>query len=432
MLSILFEHILKNFRYVDYQNVYGGITVEESPLISIIISTRNRHKYAISAITSILGISANDLELVVYDNSDSKELKKYIQNNIKDTRLRYKYISSPSPMTLNWDAAVGLASGKYICIIGDDDGINPEIIEATRWADMNNVGALKPTICVKYIWPESGVSSIRFTGNISQTGILEIGSFSGNIIKPDPEMELKKVIQGGGFRYLETEIPRLYHGIVKRKYLNEVREKTGAFFGGLSPDIFSAMAVANFAENVVSIDYPLTIAGISRSSFSAQSARGEHVGNLKDAPHLQYRSNYEWAEVVPQFYSVQTIWADSAVAALEALERNDILKDFNLPLLAAYCVAAHPKYTSIVLRDMYKYFQKNNLNQFAGTLRFCYSLLIGPGLGLVKLIAKGFRRILLSKDKETRFSGVRDTVEATNILTDYLRKNNKRFLDFVP
>jgi glycosyltransferase involved in cell wall biosynthesis len=118
MLSIFFEHILKNFKYVDYQNIYGGITVEESPLISIIISTRNRQKYAISAITSILSISANDLELVVFDNSDSKELKKYIQNNIKDARLRYKYISTPSPMTLNWDAAVGLASGKYICIIG--------------------------------------------------------------------------------------------------------------------------------------------------------------------------------------------------------------------------------------------------------------------------------------------------------------------------
>jgi len=38
----------------------------------------------------------------------------------------------------------------------------------------------------------------------------------------------------------------------------------------------------------------------------------------------------------------------------------------------------------------------------------------------------------LGKDKVTKFSGVRDIVEATNILTDYLRKNNKRFLDFVP
>jgi hypothetical protein len=38
----------------------------------------------------------------------------------------------------------------------------------------------------------------------------------------------------------------------------------------------------------------------------------------------------------------------------------------------------------------------------------------------------------LGADKRTRFSGVNDIVEATNILTDYLRKNNKRFLDFVP
>lgn len=401
------------------------------PLLSIVISTRNRQKYAISAITSILSISSSDLELVVHDNSDSRYLEKYIQDNIDDNRLHYNYDATPSPMDKNWNTAVGLASGKYLSLIGDDDCVNPEIIEAARWADMNNIDALKPTISVQYVWPESGISS-NLIKNISQNGFLTVRSFSGKIIRVDPEIEQRNVVLGGGINYLETEIPRLYHGIVKRDCINKVRKKTGTFFGGLSPDIFSALSVANFSKNAISIDYPLTIAGISKSSGSAQSARGEHVGNLKDAPHFLYRSNYEWAEVVPRFYSVQTIWADSAVAALKALERDDILEDFNLPLLAAYCVAAHPKYTSIVLRDMYKNFQENNINQLTGTIQFCYSLLIGPGLRLVKFIPKGFRRILLSKDRETRFSGVRDTVEATNILTDYLRKNNKRFLDFVP
>jgi len=398
---------------------------KNTPLLSIIISTRNRQKYAISAITNIMSIPTPDIELVVHDNSDSRNLEEYLRRNINDTRLLYNYTSTPSPMTFNWNTAIGLASGKYLCLIGDDDGINPEIIEATRWADINNIDALKPTVRAIYYWPETQIKSL------TTNGLLAISPFSGKVISSNPRAEMKKVVQTGGFKYLETEIPRLYHGIVKREILDQACSKTGSFCEGLSPDISAALSVANFAKNVVSIDYPLTIAGISKSSGSAQSARGEHVGNLEDAPHLQYRSNYEWAEAVPQFYSVQTIWADSAVAALKALERDDILKDFNLPLLAAYCVAAHPKYTNIILRDMYKDFQKNNTNQFVGTLQFCYSLLIGPGLGLVKLIPTGFS-ILLGKDKVTKFSGVRDIVEATNILTDYLRKNNKRFLDFVP
>lgn len=400
------------------------------PLLSIIIPTRNRQKYAIFAIASILHISALDLELVVQDNSDSPDLKEYIQNNIKDSRLRYNYTPNPLSFIDNFNNAVNLASGKYICFIGDDDGINPEIIEAARWADMNEIDALKPTISASYIWPESGVSSTLFR-NVSTSGVLSIKLFTGNIISPDPEKEMEKVVRSGGFKYLETEIPRLYHGIVKRDCLNEVYKKTGAFFGGLSPDIFAALAVANFTKNIASIDYPLTIAGICKSSGSAQSVRGEHVGNLEDAPHFRYRGTYKWADIIPHFYCVQTIWADSTVAALKALRRDDLMKEFNVPLLAAYCILEHPEYKRIILNDMYKYFRAINRNQLIGTFQFVYSLLIGPGLGAIKFMLKGFGLILLRRNR-IRFDGVNDIVEATNLLTDYLRKNNKRFLDFVP
>ncbi|MCL0034118.1 glycosyltransferase [Thermodesulfovibrionales bacterium] len=424
---------------------------QKLPLLSIIIPTRNRQKYAISAITSILSISAPDLELVVHDNSDSRDLEEYIRNNINDTRLRYNYTSSPSSMVDNWNTAVRLASGKYLCLIGDDDGVNPEIIEATRWADMNDVEALKPTISANYLWPESGVPS-TFCTNVSPNGVFTIGPFSGKVIRPDPEVEMRKLVRSGGWRYLETEIPRLYHGIVKRKCLNDLREKTGAFFGGLSPDIFAALAVANFTKNVISIDYPLTIAGVSKSSGSAQSARGEHVGNLEDAtdlrryvrmkivatgehvgnigdtPHSQYRGTYKWAEIIPRFHSVPTSWADSAVAALKALGRDDLLRDFNVPLLAAYCIAAHPKYRHIILRDMYKSFRIMNKNQLVGTLQFCYSLLSGPGWALFKRITNRGRIILLG-DKTVRINDVKDIVAATDILTHYLRENGKKFSD---
>lgn len=247
--------------------------MNNSSLLSIIVPTRNRQKYAISAITSILNIPAPDLELVVQDNSDSRELEDYIRNNISDTRLRYNYTSTPLSFIDNFDVAVRLASGKYLCIIGDDDGVNPEILEATRWADRNDIDALKPTVSVVYLWPELGVPSTFFT-KIPLNGLLEINGFSGRVAKHNPEIEMKKVVKNGGLKYLETEIPRLYHGIVKRKCLNKIREKTGSFFGGLSPDIYAAVSIANFAKNVVSIDYPLTIAGVCKSSGSAKSMGG--------------------------------------------------------------------------------------------------------------------------------------------------------------
>ena len=44
------------------------------PLLSIVIATRNRIPYAISTIESILEISDSRLELIIQDNSDSREL----------------------------------------------------------------------------------------------------------------------------------------------------------------------------------------------------------------------------------------------------------------------------------------------------------------------------------------------------------------------
>ncbi len=399
------------------------------PLLSIIIPTRNRQKYAISAITSILSISAPDFELVIQDNSDSRDLEEYIRNRVNDFRLQYNYTPTPLSFVDNFDSAVRLASGKYLCIIGDDDGVNPEIIEATRWADMNNIDALKPTVSVVYLWPESGVPSTLFT-KVSPKGVLTIQPFSGKVTKPDPEVEMRKVVRGGGWAFPATDIPRLYHGLVKRECLNKVREKTGAFFGGTVPDIFVALAIANFAKNIVTIDYPLTISGVCKSSGSAQSARGEHVGNLEDAPHFRYRGTYKWSDIIPRFYSVQTIMSETMLTALKALERNDLLHDFNLPSLCADCIIAHPKYKRIILRDMYKAFRIMNKNQLIGTSQFCYFLLTGLGWSLFKRIANRGRIILLG-DKTVRVNNVKDIVEATNMLTDYLRKNKKRFSDFV-
>jgi glycosyltransferase involved in cell wall biosynthesis len=69
------------------------------PLLSIVIASRNRIPYAISAIQSILEISDPRLELVVQDNSDSRDLESYVRENIKDTRFRYRY--TPPPIFIN-------------------------------------------------------------------------------------------------------------------------------------------------------------------------------------------------------------------------------------------------------------------------------------------------------------------------------------------
>src|SRR5207237_1455972 len=101
-----------------------------------------------------------------------------------------------------------------------------------------------------------------------------------------------------------------------------VREKAGAYFGGLSPDVFVSLASACVARRVAVTDYPLTIPGACSTSGSlVEGAIKRHSRNLEDAPHLRWRGEYRWCELVPPIYCRETIWVDSGVAALRAMGR---------------------------------------------------------------------------------------------------------------
>ena len=80
------------------------------PLLSIIIATKNRVPYCISAIESILSINSDDIELVIQDNTDHLELKEYIESKIIDKRLIYQYTPPPFSSIDNFNSAIELAT----------------------------------------------------------------------------------------------------------------------------------------------------------------------------------------------------------------------------------------------------------------------------------------------------------------------------------
>lgn len=397
-----------------------------TPLLSVIIPTRNRQEYAISSIESILRIPDFDLEIVIQDNSDTRELEEILHRNKQDSRLRYNYTSTPLSFIDNFDKAIKLASGEYVCLIGDDDGINPEIMEATRWAKDNGIETLKPAINVFYIWPKAGISSTKFTNVPENIGKLTIKPFSGKITHTNIELELGKVVRKGGQEYLLTNLPKLYHGIVKRECLDRVREKTGAYFGGLSPDIYAAVSIANVDRKAISIDYPLTLPGVCRQSGSAASMVGMHTGNIEDAPHLNYRGSYTWANLVPCYYSVPTIWADSTVAALQDMGREDLVKAFNMSYLAACCLWMHPQYRKIILHNLYSSFRISGVNSIIGTIQLFFCFFAGPGRLLLKQIVNRLWIILFGKNF-IELQNVNNMAEATDTLLQYLKATNRSF-----
>src|SRR4030042_4335622 len=95
-----------------------------SPILSLVIPTRNRAKYAISCIRSILTISSPRLEIIVQDNSDNDDLERMVRTSIHDSRMRYNHTTEHLDAIQNFEKAMEMAGGEYISHIGEDDSVN--------------------------------------------------------------------------------------------------------------------------------------------------------------------------------------------------------------------------------------------------------------------------------------------------------------------
>ena len=317
--------------------------MKSSPLLTVVIPTHNRQQYARYAIESVLSINSSKLQLVVHDTSNTDELQLLVANSINDERL--KYIRHPGllSMTENHNAAMSSAEGDYVCLIGDDDTIMPEALEAVEWAAENGFDALSPTVVANYAWPDF---RSRFFG-FGHAGRLYIQKRFNGVRIPVLKTALRKSMRNAaqGTEYL----PKIYHGFVRRSLMETIREVSGAYFHGSSPDVSGAIGVALMRPAFAEIDFPLTLPGASGKSNTGRSAVNTHKGSLRSDPQTARFASHGWPREVPPFFSVETVWAH---AAIETLRRIDppALKNFDFMRLYATCWLRHGAYRHLTLK----------------------------------------------------------------------------------
>ncbi len=275
--------------------------------LSVIIPTKNRRQYALRCIATILDYEAENIEVVVQDNSDNRLLEEMLGDRIDGKYLRYAYTSECLSFCDNFERAVELSTGDYLITIGDDDCVFPKIGDLADALREKGIDSAVFATETSYIWPNA----------VSKAGGKLVVRKQPNIVKvrktADAIDEMKKV---GNFDYQRYAFPKIYHGIVSRAKMDAVKAKTGHYFGGLTPDIYSAVALSFEVDRIVYIGTPFTLPGTCAKSGSADSLTGRHTGELKDAPHFRGHTDYEWNKEIPAVYSVDTIWAETAFRAV--------------------------------------------------------------------------------------------------------------------
>ncbi|EMN6201063.1 glycosyltransferase family 2 protein [Vibrio vulnificus] len=311
-------------------------------ILSIVIPTKGRNEYLIKTIRTILDMDLSNVEILIQDNNEIDEISSVFEEEISFGLVSYFHEPKPLSFVDNFELAISRVKGDYITLIGDDDLINPEIIDVVTIAQEKSIDAIVPANKLHFLWPNSNLVSRTLNGIASDSILFTIKKFGGSLELVNSRKELEKVLKNGGVDYLKSKMPRLYHGIVCKEVIDKIRTSEGRVFGGLTPDIYVSSKISQYADKVVFFDYPLTIPGACNKSGSVASATGAHTGLLKEAPHFKYRGDYEWNGLVPKIYSVETIWADTVFASVSHCP--DLTEKIDTSLLNSIC---YYKYKSL-------------------------------------------------------------------------------------
>ena len=299
-------------------------------LVSVIIPTRNRQYYCNFAVRQILSLK-QDIQIIVQDNSDDDSLKGLLNDILSLDCITYNYIDYKIAGIDNYNVAAKNAEGEFFIAIGDDDAILPNISECAQWMKRNSIDGVLPSKKISYFWPDPNSDD-----RTKQNGKLRAYNYSGKIKDINSHESVVRLLQNGGQDYLDLSMIGSYHCLVRTDCMKEIMNLTGRYYGGLSPDMYSAICLS-LLENrrYVEIDYPISLPGVCPQSTSADSDKGKHVGKLETAPHfLGLQEDYTWNDLIPRYYSVQTIWAETMIHSILKMGCKDLIdRYFNRTVL---------------------------------------------------------------------------------------------------
>lgn len=304
------------------------------PLLSILIPTKDRYSTLSAVVEQICSsITDNRLEIVVCDNSsivDSQALTKIKS----DPRVTYAHSSNYRSIVENTEVGIAMCSGDYICFIGDDDLVSPFIMQAVAW--LKSCGEE----CLIYPPARYWWANVLFA---RESRSQRPGAFwlpkdrCGTIARHQSDEELIEVLRRGGVAYLN--LPRLYHGVVSRNAMEEVRQRFGRYVPGSSPDMALSIALAITQQNYVAISYPLSVFGAARNSGGGWTAARKHYGKIADQSHLPPDILDNWDPHLPKIWSEQVIYPQTIFEVFSSIGQ---IPEINYDAFYASLIAYEP------------------------------------------------------------------------------------------
>lgn len=227
-----------------------------SPKFTVIIPTRERFDTLEKCLKTVTNQDYENLEIIVSDNFSNDATEEVVRSE-SDKRIRYFNTGKRISMSENWEFALSKATGDWVTIIGDDDGLLPNCLEKVSSLVKNTeVDFIMSNYCF-FIWP-----SLKGT----RSGYLYVPSRSGCVMR-DGSKWLHKVMMG--YESYST-LPMLYTGgFASMSAINRWKAHNGKFYHSCTPDVYSAIVFAKTIGKYAYSYEPFAIAGVSGHSNGA-------------------------------------------------------------------------------------------------------------------------------------------------------------------
>jgi glycosyltransferase involved in cell wall biosynthesis len=256
-----------------------------APYLTICVPSRNRQAYFRETIDVLLDSRRADVQFVFADNSDDPGIMDRHMSGIRDPRVTY--LPSPAEtlsMRDNWERCLEAATGAWISVIGDDDLIDPDLVDALKLAE-----ALKPGLegfgwsNLKYDWRQDDDPPRNVHVPLDTT-------FHD---MPQP------LLFARAFRWDDAGITltcgfSVYHGAIARPLLDRVKARFGGrYFEHPTLDYENAMKNIALGRSFVYCRRPFSIFGTCPESNTAAAWRPRQFSMAIERTKGEFGRDYE-------------------------------------------------------------------------------------------------------------------------------------------
>ncbi|HTN23745.1 MAG TPA: glycosyltransferase family A protein [Solirubrobacteraceae bacterium] len=234
----------------------------QPPLLSVLLPTRNRLDYLRYAVETVRRQDDGDWELVVSDNDSEEDIAGYV-SGLADPRIRYVRTASFVPVTDNWNNALRHSRGRYVVMLGDDDGLMPGYVAAIRRLS-RRFG--DPDVIYQSAWLFSypGVDPSEPEGFLQAHGYAKFLRGATAPFELDRATARKMVAHAMRFQLRYGF--NMQFSTVSRRLIDELAPQ-GPFFQSAFPDYFATNVAFLTAQKIVVTPQPLVMIGVTPKSY---------------------------------------------------------------------------------------------------------------------------------------------------------------------